>query len=157
MNEVAPVRVYSDGSGFEGGISASALLYIKDRLIKVLHVYLGSSLKHMIYEAKNISLIINLHMLNGLSRQLTQTTVLGTDSQAVIMALGNQKSHAGQYILDVIYKSAEQLHAKQDQLINRDDRTQAINAGDDWVGRKRRAIDLQIHWVPGHCDFEPNE
>ena len=25
------------------------------------------------------------------------------------------------------------------------------------MGRKRGVIDLQIHWVPGHCDFEPNE
>ena len=25
---VAPVRIYSDGSGFEGGISASAILYV---------------------------------------------------------------------------------------------------------------------------------
>jgi hypothetical protein len=30
-------------------------------------------------------------------------------------------------------------------------------AGDEWIGRKRGVIDLQIHCVPGHCDFEPNE
>jgi hypothetical protein len=28
---------------------------------------------------------------------------------------------------------------------------------DKWVGRKRGVVDLQIHWVPGHLDFEPNE
>jgi hypothetical protein len=33
------------------------------------------------------------------------TTVLGTDSQLVIQALGNQKLHVGQYILDTIHKS----------------------------------------------------
>ena len=37
------------------------------------------------------------------------------------------------------------------------DRIEAIEAGDDWIGRKRGVIDLQIHWVPGHCGFEPNK
>jgi hypothetical protein len=85
------------------------------------------------------------------------TTILGTDSQAVIRALCNQKSHAGQYILDAIHQSAEHLHAKQDRLINSEERLLAIQAGEVWTGRKRGVIDLQIHWVPGHCDFEPNE
>jgi ribonuclease HI len=156
-NSIAPVRVYSDGSGFEGGIGASALLYVKERLIKVLRVYLGTSREHTVYEAEGIGLVMGLHLLNGLSRQLTQTTVLGIDNQVIIKALGNQKSHAGQYILDAIHKSAEQLHAKQDRLINRGDRIQAIEAGDEWSGRKRGVFDLQIHWVPAHSDFEPNE
>ena len=100
---------------------------------------------------------MGLHLLNSLTRQLTHIAILGTDSQAVIQALGNQQSHAGQYILDAIHKLAEQLHAKQDRLINCMERTQAIEAGDEWVGRKRGVINLQVHWVPGHRDFEPNE
>src|SRR5882762_8017561 len=39
-NTMALVHVYSDGSGFEGGIGASALLYINERLVKVLHAHL---------------------------------------------------------------------------------------------------------------------
>jgi hypothetical protein len=35
-NATAPVYIYSDGSGFEGSIEASALLYIKECLVKVL-------------------------------------------------------------------------------------------------------------------------
>jgi ribonuclease HI len=156
-NATAPVRIYSDGSGIKGGIGASALLYIKDRLVKVLRVHLGSSLEHTVYEAEGVGLVLGLHLLNGLSHHLTQTTLLGTDSQAIISALNNQKSHSGQYILDAIHQSAEHLHAKQDQLFNREERQRAIEAGETWSGRKRGVIDLQIHWVPGHCDFEPNE
>jgi ribonuclease HI len=37
------------------------------------------------------------------------------------------------------------------------DRAQAIEAGHTWKGKTRGMIDLQIHWVPGHCDFAPNE
>jgi hypothetical protein len=104
---MAPVRIYSDGSGFKGGIGASALPYINERLVKVLCTHLGSSLEHTVYEAEGVGLLMGLHLLNSLSCELTQTTVLGTDNQVVIKALGNQKSHAGQYILNTIHKSAE--------------------------------------------------
>jgi ribonuclease HI len=132
-------------------------LYVKDHLVKVLCVHLGSSLEHMVYKAEGVGLLLGLHLLNGLSHQLTHTTILGTDSQAVICALCNQKSHARQYILNTIHQSAECLHAKQDWLINSEERLLATQAGEVWTGRKWGVIDLQIHWVPGHCDFEPNE
>jgi hypothetical protein len=121
-NATIPVRVYSDGSGFEGGIGASALLYIKDQLVKVLHVHLGSSLEHTVYKAEGIGIVLGLHLLTGLSRCLTHTTILGTDSQAIILALSNQKSHSRQHILDTIHQSAEHLHAKQDHLIYGEER-----------------------------------
>ena len=117
-NTMSPVRIYSDGSGFEGRIGAAALLYIKERLVKVLRVYLGTSQEHTVYEAEGVGLVLGMHLLIGLSRQLSRTTILGTDNQAIIKALGNQLPHAGQYILDAIHKPAEQLHAKQDRLIN---------------------------------------
>ena len=152
-----PVRVYSDGSGFEGGIGAAAVLYINERLVKTLRVYLGTAMEHTVYEAEGVGLVMGLHLLKGLSRQLTEPTVIGTDSQAALLALGNQKLHSGQYILDAIHASAEQLHEKQDRLINRTERDRAIEAGVDWKGRKKGVVDLQFHWVPGHCNFAPNE
>jgi ribonuclease HI len=150
-------RVYSNGSGFEGGIGALALLYIKEHLVKVLRIHLGSALEHTVYEAEGVGLVMGLHPLNGLNRQLTQTTVMGTGSQAVIRALSNQNLHAGQYILDVIHNAAEQLNAKQDRLINREDRARKIENEQEWSGQKHRVINLQVHWVPGHCNFEPNK
>jgi hypothetical protein len=121
-NVTAPVHIYSNGSGFEGGIRAFTLLYIKECLVKVLRFHLGSSLEHTVYEAEGIGLVLGLHLLNGLSCHLTHTTLLGTDSQAIILALNNQKSHSGQHILDTIHQVAECLHAKQDCLINREER-----------------------------------
>ena len=120
-NSTMPVQVYSDGSGYEGGIGAVALLYINDRLARVLQVYLGTAKEHTVYEAEGVGLILGLHLLNGLSQRLTHTTVMGTDSQAVIKALQNQRSHSGHYLLDAIHLSAERLHAKQDGLINSDE------------------------------------
>ena len=38
-NSTIPVWVYSDGSGYEGGIGAAALLYINDHLARIIWVY----------------------------------------------------------------------------------------------------------------------
>ena len=62
-NAMAPIHVYSDGSRFKGGISASALLYIKDHLVKTLQVYLSSASKHIVYEVEGIGLLMGLHLL----------------------------------------------------------------------------------------------
>jgi ribonuclease HI len=156
-NTSVPVRVYSDGSGFKGGIGMSALLYINDRLARTLRFYLGSPTEHTIYEAKGVGLLMGLHLLTGLSRQLTAPTILGSDSQAPIRALGNQSAHSGQYLLNAIHLAAERLHSKQDGLINRAERQWLLEAGKSWKGRCKGIVDLQVHWVPGHKNFEPNE
>jgi ribonuclease HI len=100
---------------------------------------------------------MGLHLLNNLGQQLTHRTILGMDNQAVIKALKNQKSHAGQYILDTIHDLAEKLSIKQDQLISCVEMLQVTEARGKWSGRKCGIIDLQVHWVPGHCGFKPNE
>ena len=120
-NSTIPVRVYSDGSGYEGGIGASALLYINDRLARVLCFYLGTTQEHTVYKAEGVGLIMGLHLLHSLSHRLIQPTVLGTDSQAVAKSLKNQHSQLGHYLLDAIHLAAEHLQAKQDSLINGDE------------------------------------
>ena len=151
------VRVYSDGSGFEGGIGASAILYLKNRLIKSIRFFLGSDQEHTVYEAEGVGLVMGLHLLSTLHSRFIHPTVLGSDSQAVIRALDNQRSHPSQYIIDEIHQSAENLHRKQDGLINRAERELATLEGEDWIGRPKGVINLQVHWVPGHVGFAPNE
>ena len=113
-------KVYSDGSGFKGGISASAVLYKKDKVTKVLCYYLGTSKEHTVYEAEGVGAAMGLHLLKGLNGCLASAVSLGTDSQALLKALDNQRSHARHYILDEIHSAAERLHVKQDGLINND-------------------------------------
>jgi hypothetical protein len=47
-NHSIPIRVYSNSSRF-GGIGASAILYIKDQLTKLLHCYLSTEYEHTMY------------------------------------------------------------------------------------------------------------
>ena len=152
-----PVRVYSDGSSFNGGIGASAILYLRDRLINTLRFYLGTKQEHTVYEAEGVGLVMGLHLLSTLHSRFIYPTTLGSDSQAVIRALDNQRSHPSQYIIDSIHQAAEDLYRKQDGIINRAHKEAIIAGGEDWVGRPKGVVDLQVHWVPGHVDFAPNE
>ena len=113
--------------------------------------------EHTVYEVEGVGLILGLHLLNGLSCWLTNPTVMGTDSQAVIKALKNQHSHLGHYLLDAIHLSAKCLHVKQDSLINSNERHQTLADGHLWKGKNKGIVNLQLHWVPGYCDFGPNE
>lgn len=128
------------------------LLYINDCLARSLRFYLSTLLEHTIYEAKGMG----LHLLQ-VNHQLTHPNILGSDSQAAIRALCNQSMHLRQYILDAIYQAAECLHVKQDMLINRAECQQIMDTGGQWKGKKNELVDLQVHWVPGYCDLEPNE
>src|ERR1700677_5235976 len=45
-------KIYSDGSGYKGGISASAVLYKGDNAIKILRYYLSTDKCHTVYEGR---------------------------------------------------------------------------------------------------------
>jgi len=80
--------------------------------------------------------------------------VIGTDSQATILALNNQKPHPAHHLLDRVYDAAEKLHINQLCLQNPNAYKVAKRKGKTL---KRDTIDLQIHWTSGHVDFPPNE
>jgi ribonuclease HI len=71
--------------------------------------------------------------------------------------LNNQLAHLGLYLLNAIHQATEWLHEKQDSLINHIEHLQTIEVGKQWKDKSKGVINLQIHWVPGHCDFAPNE
>ena len=150
-------KIYCDGSGFEKKIGASTLLYIGNRLSKTLHFHLGPEDKHTVYEAESVSLLMGLHMLKNVSLQMRGIVLLGLDSQALSRSLGNQSAHPGQYLIDEIHTYAECLQAKQDGIINAAEKRASLLNRESWKGRTRGVIDLQLHWIPAHSDFKPNE
>ncbi|KAF5384346.1 hypothetical protein D9615_003173 [Tricholomella constricta] len=157
IHRLAPTSVYCDGSGFEGGVGASAVLYVNGIEKASLKYHLGPIAKHTVYEAEIVGVTLALHLLTSTARSLPDITAIGSDSQATIKALRNQKSHPAHYLLDRVHTAAEKLHAKQDRIARADERRATLRRGNKWTDRTRRVINLQVHWTPGHVDFGPNE
>ena len=149
-------KVYSDSSGFEGGASASAILYKDNRVIKSLYYYLGPLTEHTVYESELIGLLLALHLLLGLTCQLLHSVIIGLDNQAAIRLLTNQEVEPAHYLLDTIHDMAERLHQCQDRIQHKDLFQQARQRNQQCTAKSKGIIDLQIHWVPGHLDFAPN-
>jgi ribonuclease HI len=154
---VAPVSAFSDGSGFEGSVGASAVLYINNVETKVLHYHLSSLKEHTVYKAEILGLTLSLHLLLNLKCCLCDPVVLGTDSQATLKALNNQRSHMGHRLLDRVHEAAEVLQLHQDSLHNSAARREACRQSTRWKGRRRGVVDTQLHWTPAHMGFGPNK
>ncbi|KZP06928.1 hypothetical protein FIBSPDRAFT_685533, partial [Athelia psychrophila] len=147
-----------DGSGYKNGIGAAAVLYEGTRVIAVRRYHLGSSKRYTVHNGESVGIIMGLHLLLTFTRRLTGPVIIGCDNQAVIRGLNNQQSHSGHHLLDEIHNLEERLHAKQDGIARSAERAIANrNERGSWKARRRGVIDLQLHWVPGHKDFEPNE
>ncbi|KAF5367638.1 hypothetical protein D9615_010583 [Tricholomella constricta] len=110
IHRIAPTSVHCDGSGYEGGVGASAVLFVNGIEKASLKYHLGPITKHTVYEAEIVGLTLGLHLLTSTSRQLHSITAIGSDSQATIKALGNQKPHPAHYLLDHVHTAAEKLH-----------------------------------------------
>ena len=141
------VTLYCDGSGFEGGIGASAVLYVNKTEQKSLRYFLGPATEHTVYEGELVGLSLALHLLNSIHFQLHSYTIIGIDNQSAIRALNNQRSHPAHYLLDHIHKLTEAFQSKQLDM----------HRPSSPPNNPRRPVNLQIHWTPGHEKFAPNE
>ena len=150
-------KVYSDGSGFEGGASASAILYKDNCIVKSLCYYLGPLTEHTVYGSELIGLLLALHLLLGLTCQLLHSVIIGLVNQAAIRSLTNQEAEPAHYLLDTIHNTAERLHQCQDWIQHKDLFRQARQRNQQCTAKSKGIIDLQIHWVPGHLDFALND
>ena len=111
-NRLTGTIVYTDGSGHNGKISAAAVLMADGMEIQTLQYHLGSETEHMVYKAEAIAVTLALHMLTTLKRKLKKVTI-GTDNQAVLMGLWNQRSKPGHYLLDKIHDMMEDFQVMQ--------------------------------------------
>lgn len=50
VHETTKYKVYTDGSGYEGGTGAAAVLYKNDKTIRSLQLHLGTNTEHTVYK-----------------------------------------------------------------------------------------------------------
>jgi hypothetical protein len=100
-NDTADFKVFSDGSGQEDDIGASAILYRKGsgRTVASLQAFLGPKSKHNTYEAEVIGAILATWIGWQTPETIGKTVSLYIDNQAVVKALTGSRTSAGQYLV----------------------------------------------------------
>lgn len=129
----ADVKIYADGSGYENGAGAAAVMYTKDRGPTTLKYHLGKLSKHTVFESEVVGLNLAAHLLDSAFRQRgMRTATISIDNVAAIQSANNR-----------VNKSAQAL----------------IHAFRQHIRRilKRTSKTLEIRWIPGHEGVEGNE
>ena len=124
------IKVYSDGSHFEGGVGAAALLYRNGEEKDVVRAYLGTEDEHMVFEVELVGEIMAAKLLK---REKGWKFMIGLDNQAAIQTTMQEKQISGQYLIDILH---EQMRAVEQ------------------FQKKRITL---MRWVPGHENIQGNE
>lgn len=131
-NERTTYRVYSDGSDFEGGVGAAAVLYKAGRRgFKSLRYHLGPSEEHTVYEAELVGEILGVELLR--KETAVSRTSIAADNKSSLQATRLRRPAAGHYLVDELHKTIETTQ------------------------RRRSRMELTLRWVPGHVEVEGNE
>ena len=125
-NELTGTVIYTDGSGHDKKIGAAAVMMKNGIEVNAVQYHLGSETEHTVYEAEATAVILALHMLTNLKRKMKKVTI-GTDNQAVLLAIQNQRAKPGHYLIDKIHDTLEDFQVAQ--LRNRGERIEGYRKG----------------------------
>jgi len=95
------IRIYTDGSGYEGNVGAAAVMFRKGvkESEKTLRFHLGPLTKHTTFEGKAVGSILSAWMLQGQTEVGKLAATSYTNSQAFIKSTGARKAGSGQYLV----------------------------------------------------------
>jgi len=129
--EDADVRVYTDGSGIDGGIGAAAVVLKGIRPPRALKYHLGTEAEYTVYSAECVGQVLAVELIRR--EQRIATALIAIDNQASVLAiLGNQPA-TGHFIHD-------QFHNDVERLLD-----------------SRPELSIKAIWVPGHEGIHGNE
>ncbi len=115
----ATVTIYTDGSGFGGGVGAAAVMYKDDAVspYKIYRHHLGSINRHSTYEGEIVGLILAAWMLVGLGDRYVgyDEINLFVDCQSAIEAVSKGDPGPGQYLFDAFNKLTQKLDQRGQQ------------------------------------------
>ena len=102
---------FSDGSGQEEGIGASAILYRKGfvRPLKEIQAFIGPKSKHNTYEAEAIGTLLAIWIIRNTVDTIGKTVSLYIDNQAIVLAMAGNGHTSGQHLIRSIKAAANSL------------------------------------------------
>ncbi|QRV87101.1 hypothetical protein RhiJN_15119 [Ceratobasidium sp. AG-Ba] len=127
----ADVRIYSDGSGIDGGIGAAAVLCRDGQPDRILRLHLGSDKRHVVYEAELVGAMLALHLLA--SERDVGSAWIGIDNQAVLHTMRSPVINAAPHLVLALA-----------------DLTKSLT-------RSHPGLAVTTTWVPAHVGVPGNE
>jgi ribonuclease HI/endonuclease/exonuclease/phosphatase family metal-dependent hydrolase len=131
-NDRSEVRVFTDGSGYEGGIGAAAVLIRAGHQTRALRFHLGPATQQIVFGGEAIGLLLGAELLRTETTPFDKVTV-GIDNQAAILALSAHRPAAGRILIEM---AREALACALE---------------------RRGPFQCQIYWTPGHVGIAGNE
>jgi len=124
------IKIFSDGSGFEGSTGAAAVLLREGQLVPTatLTYHLGDAMEHTSYDAEATGGILAMWILKTLNTKPDDKIRVYTDSQALIKAIKFPKAKSGQTLLTEFIALARQIPGR-----------------------------IRLSWISGHTDVPGNE
>ena len=126
----ADFKLFSDGSGQDNGIGASAILYKKGRArpLKTLQAFMGASNKYNTFEAEATGAILALWILDRTPAVIGKRVSLYTDNQSIVTTLPHPKATSGQHLLSLLRSAIRGVGCR-----------------------------LTVKWISGHSKVKGNE
>ena len=148
--DIADFKVFSDGSGQEDGVGASAVLYRKGfiRPVKTIQLFLGLKTKLNTYEAEAAGALLAIWIVRNTPETIGKTVSLYIDNQATIMALAGAKTTSRQHLISSTSIAANELPCKLTvRWISSHSKVRGNEAADKLAkeaaqGRSSRRVDL---------------
>ena len=125
------IQIFTDGSGYHGGIGAAAVLRRRGKPEKTLRFHLGSDEHHTVFNGEQIGMLLGLELLH--KERKVRTVYMGVDNQAAILA--------------TLAFTSSSSHSLTDMFLHSLNRTL----------KKIKLPHLAIRWVPGHANIDGNE
>ena len=129
--DISDVKIFTDGSGMEGKIGASAALYRNGRLKSTLRYKLGLQKHHTVYEGEGVGILLGIKLMER--EWGIQSAIFYIDNRAAILATQLTKPASGHHIFDT-------LHSYIGNIMDRNHNLRVV-----------------LKWIPGHKDVEGNE
>lgn len=130
--DTAQFKVYTDGSGIDGRIGASTVLFERGTEISSVRLCLGSAEEHTVFEGEGVGGVLAMVLL-GEQPELSGPVRVVVDSQPAIRATRASTSTPLHWIWDLLHKCTRAL------------------------AKLHPEAEITIRWAPGHVDIAGNE
>jgi ribonuclease HI len=129
-NDTSDYKIYTDGSGHNGKVGASAVLYKKGepQVIRSLSFHLGNLTQHTVNDAETVGALLAAWLIRTTPGYAQFSFSVFTDNQSLVRSLTKRSSGSGRYLVDYFRQVADTMQ-----------------------------VPLKINWIAGHSEVQGNK